>query len=459
MRYERPLEDRAAEFNLRVRKIRRDVSPKKSFKTDIYTGMRPLYWAAQFTGLAPYAYVRSEQTGEESIDISRRCNVKKTIWALLLLGVQFIGIVCKLAESIISPPDSLMDLMNDLLQFPFFSATSMGALMLALSINRKKMLQFINTLSVVDRFLFRDDSIYKKRSIKLLIIVTCSAASSALIFYCDVYYYVPYNILYVITIYLPDYIWSINELQFMNIVDMLRVRLSTLNRYILLAFVQENYIENASSNFRKRPRRHVTNRNASVSCIKAEPLRYHVPEGLMGSPVQTCSRKSKITLDTIELTETYNRLYEMCRLINSMYGYMLLQEFTSYTVCIIADGYNLVSYFVALYKADDPLIPPAGCPALILWNLSNLIRPFAICLVCQRVTNEITRTVNQIEILKLQPDLDADVSNQLRRFSKQIKHCKIEFSACGFFDINLSHFCAVVLTATTYITMLVFLER
>jgi hypothetical protein len=430
--------------------------PKKSLNTDIYAGMKPLHFAAQLVGLAPYAYVRREQTGEETLDISRRCNVKKIIWGLLLLGVQFIGILCKLAQSITSPPATLMDFVSDLIQIPFFSATSIGALIFALTVNRKKMLEFINTLSVVDRCLLHENNIYKRQNIALLIAVTCITMTSIIIFYFDVYYYTTYNMLYVITIYLPDYIWSINELQFMNIVETLRVRLATLNGHVPLLFVQETHTEIVPSNFRKHSGRYI---RTSQSCIRTELLRNYVRDELKVGPAQTCSHKSEVTNDMLKLSEVYNKLYEMCRLINSMYGYMLLQESASYTVCITADGYNLLSFLIALYKAEDPLIPPGGCPALILWNISNLIRLFAICLACQRVINEVSRTVNRIETLKLQSDLSADVSNQLRILSKQIEQSKIEFSACGFIDINLSHFCAVVLTTTTYITMLVFLER
>jgi hypothetical protein len=149
----------------------------------------------------------------------------------------------------------------------------------------------------------------------------------------------------------------------------------------------------------------------------------------------------------------------MCRLINSMYGYMLLHESTAYAICITAEGYYLLSFLIALYKAEDPLEQPGEYLPLFLWTISYLSRLFTICLACQRVSNEVRRIVNQIERLKLQPDLSDDVSNQLRIFSKQLQECKIEFSACGFFDINLSHFCAVVLTSTTYITTLIFLER
>jgi hypothetical protein len=423
------------------------MSPKKSLNTHIYAGMKPLHYAAQLVGLAPYTFVRREGTGRESLDISRRRNVTKIIWGLLLLGVQFIGLLCKLEQSISIPPDTLLDFLNDMFQIPFFCTTSIGAIIFALTVNRKKMSDFVNILSVVDRCLLHDNSVYKKQTTTLLIAVTCITVYSIIKFYFYVYYFVIYNMLYVITIYLPDYIWSINELQFVTIVEMLRFRLATLNKYIPLVFVQETHSKNVPCNSKKCPGRYV---RTSQSCIRA---------GLKVGHVQTCSHTSKVTCDMLKLSEVYNDLYEMCRLINSMYGYMLLQESTSYTVCITTDGYNLLSFLIALYKAKVPLIPPGGCPALILWNISNLIRLFAMCLACQRVSDEVSRTVNHIETLKLQPDLSTDISNRLRILSKQIEQCKIEFSACGFFDINLSHFCAVVLTSTTYITMLVFLEK
>jgi hypothetical protein len=111
---------------------------KKPFSTDIYSGVKPLHFVSQLVGIAPYFYVRNAQTGEESIDISGRSNVKKIIWALVLVVVQFIGLSCKIAGSINNPPDSIVDLVNDIIQFPFFVATGMVAITLALTINRKK---------------------------------------------------------------------------------------------------------------------------------------------------------------------------------------------------------------------------------------------------------------------------------------------------------------------------------
>ncbi|PNF33535.1 hypothetical protein B7P43_G17411 [Cryptotermes secundus] len=419
--------------------------------------MKPLLYAAQLVGLAPYAYVRREQTGEESLDISRRCNVKKTIWGLLLLVVQFTAILCRLAENITNPKRNLMDLVNDMLQVPSYSTISIGALIFALTVNRKKMLEFINILSLVDRFLLDDNSAYKKQNITLLTAVTCSTITSIITLLLDVFYYNIYNMLSIITIYLPYYIWGINEIQFMNVVETLRVRLATLNRQVPLIFVQENHSEGVPGNSTKRLGRYVTTR-VSRSCIRAELLRNYVRDELTVGPAQTCSQKSKVTCGMLKLSEMYDHMYEMCRLINSMYGYMTLQESTAYIVCITEDGYYLLTFLIALYKKDKLPIDPGGCLALIIWNIWHFSRLFAICLACQRVSNEVRRILDQIETLKLQPNLSAAVSDQLTLFSKQIKQCKIEFSACGFFDINLSHFFAVVLTTTTYITMIIFLD-
>lgn len=426
----------------------------------IYVGMEPLYalhYAGQLVGLAPYAYVRREQTGEESLDISRRCNVKKNIWGLLLIGVQFTASLCRLAENITHPQNNMMEFVNDMLQVPSYSTISIGALIFALTVNRKKMLEFINILSVVDRFLLDDKSVYKKQKITILTAVTFTTISSIITLFLDIFYYNIYNMLSIITIYLPYYIWGINEIQFMNIVETLRVRLATLNRHVPFVFVQENHSEGVPSNFTKRPGRYVRTR-VYHSCIRAELLRNYARDELTVGPAQTRSKKSEVTCGMLKLSEMYDHTYEMCRLINSMYGYMVLQESAAYTVCIIEDGYYLLTFLIALYKEEKLPIEPLGCLALILWNITHFGRLFAICLACQRVSNEVRRILDQIETLKLQPNLRADVSDQLRLFSKQIQQCKIEFSACGFFDINLSHFCAVVLTTTTYITMIIFLD-
>jgi hypothetical protein len=436
---------------------------KKSFSTDIYSGVKPLHFVGQLVGLAPYFYVRNTQTGEESIDISSRSNVKKIIWALVLVAVQFIGLSCKIAGSITNPPDSIVELVNDITQFPFFCATSTVAITLAVTINRKKISQILNTLSVVDGVLFSDRSIYKKQQMQLLTAVICTSVSSAIIFYLDIHYYYTYDFLNIITIYVPDFVWSVNELQFMNLVEVLRVRLMTLNASISRVFASDCYMQDASRGTRKHNVQHagryVSVSRAVGSNYTKHPRRDQLCEEFVVNIIGISCVGSKISSRILKLGKIYNKLYEMCRLINSAYGYMLLQEIVSYTVCMIVDGYNLIGFLVALYKSQTPMIPPEGYPSLILWNLSNLIRPFLLCLSCQRLNNEFKTTLKSIQTLALRPDVKTGVSDQLRQFSSQVQNCKLGFSACGFFDINMSLCCAVVLTATTQITVLVMLER
>jgi hypothetical protein len=435
---------------------------KNSFSTDIYSAVKPLYIVSQLVGLAPYFYVRNTQTGEESIDISISSNVKKIVWAFVLFVIQFIGLSGKIFRSFVNPPDSTVGFVNDVIQFPFFGATSMVAITLAVTINRKKMLQIINTLSVVDRVLFSNRNIYKKQRIQLLIAVICNSVISALIFSLDIYYYYTYDLLYIITIYVPDFVWSINELQFVNLVDVLRVRLVTLNAAISTVFASDCYLKDAPR-FTKEHNVQHTGRYVSVSrtvgSTNAKHSRHQICEEFVGNIIEMSCRESEIPSRIVKLRKIYNELYEMCCFMNSMYGYMLLQEFTSYTICMIVDGYNLVCVLVALYKSEAPVIPTAGYPALISWNLSNLIRPFLVCLSCQRLNNEFKTAVKSIHSLTLRPDVKPRVSDQLRQFSSQIYNCKLGFNACGFFDINLSLFFAFVLTATTQITVLVLLER
>jgi len=436
---------------------------KKSFSTDIYSGVKPLHFVGQLLGLAPYVYVRNAQTGEESIDISSSSNVKKIIWALVLVFVQFIGLSCKITGSVIDPPDSIMYLVNDIIQFPFFGATSMVAITLAVTINRKKISQILNTLSVVDRFLFSDRNVYKKQQVQLITAVICTSVASATIFYLDIHYYYTYNLLYIITIYVPDFVWSVNELQFMNLVEVLRVRLGTLNASISTVFASDFYMQDATRSTRKHNVQHAV-RYVSVSRAVGSdyikrPRHRQIFEEFVGNVIEMSSRESKIPSRILKLRKIYDKLYELCCLINSMYGYMLLQEFTSYTVCMIVDGYNFICFLVALYKSEPPMIPPEGYPALILWNLSNLIRPFLLCLSCQRLNNEFKTTLKSIQTLALRPDVKTGVSDQLREFSSQVQNCKLGFSACGFFEISLSLLCAIVLTATTQIAVLILLER
>jgi hypothetical protein len=437
---------------------------KEPFNTHIYYSVKPLHLMSQIVGLSPYSYVRNPQTGEEYIDISRSSNVKKTIWALVLLLVQSIGLLSYAAHTFINPPESLSDVVKDTIQIPFIGAVGMTAIVLELTINRNKTLKLVNALYTADKLLYHHPcNIHRQQNKILLITVVCVTVSSAVIYCSDVFYYFTYNILYVITIYVPEFIWTINELQFLNIVAVLKLRLTTLNANISTIFAEEYHTESGFSTVKKMYRRRVRNPKVSVSYIDSnvsnEPRRVRASEEFMEKKLQMSTRESTVTSRILKLSEIYNRIYEMCCSINSIYGFTLLQEFTAHTVCLTVDGYMLVCLLIALYKAQDPLIPQEGYPALLLWNVINFVKPFVLCLSCQRIENEFQRTVNSIETVKLHPDMNTEISNQLRLLANQIKHCKLEFTACDFFDINLSLFFCVVLTATTYIAVLVLLER
>jgi len=88
------------------------------------------------------------------------------------------------------------------------------------------------------------------------------------------------------------------------------------------------------------------------------------------------------------------------------------------------------------------------------WVTQNLFRILSITASCFAAGEEARRTGTVVQKLLLRQSLLRDTSTQLQLFSLQLLINKVEFSAGGFFPVNLSLACSMVGAATTYIIIL-----
>jgi hypothetical protein len=75
--------------------------------------------------------------------------------------------------------------------------------------------------------------------------------------------------------------------------------------------------------------------------------------------------------------------------------------------------------------------------------------------ICEMASGTAKGIGHNVETLLLQNPLRGDLLEQLKLFSHQISNDKIEFSAAGFFIINLSLLCTFTASVTTYIVILI----
>jgi hypothetical protein len=428
-------------------------------KRDCRSGTRDAFKAVHFCsrllGLAPYSFVINPQKNGETIDISWRRNFKIVIWSLTMLTVQFVGLIYVISSSFIHTSDSLSDLVPKTLQFPLINATGLVALAISVSIKGKKMVKIVEMLSAVDKHLSQR-SLYHKHNLKFTILVLITAVYHTALHIISIYFYPRghINFYYGVSIYLCDFMWSVNNLQYVNIVEVLTQNLILMNKQFHTTFVSQSHSSLAS----KTSRPHIRKEEFCFSKVREFHKRDH--SAILNSYRPIVFRtnvshvNSRAAVRILELRFCFNHLYSICRLINSIYGLSLLMDFMAYTVCLTGDLYSTCFVLITPYKRHELISVPRIMTA-ILWVAASASKVLTIVFAGNRATSEFRKTAAEVHKLISGTRLVADVQQQLDLFSIQLVNNRIEFTACGFFEVNFKLVRTLVYTVTTYIIVLV----
>jgi hypothetical protein len=372
-----------------------------------------------------------------------------------MLSTQAVGFVYVLSSNFIKNPNSLSELVAKTLQFPLINATGLAALALSLSINRKKMLMIIEKLSITDKCVFqKDHAVYKKHKSVFTVMLVISALYHITLHTINTYFHPSshINYYYSVSICCCDFVWAANDLGYVNAVEILAQNLMAMNKQLDAIFVAQSH-SSTSSDRRTRPEVFCSIRLADelrTQDVRA-PINFDRNDGLRTSISDVTSR---ISARVLELRICYNTLYQICRLINSMYGFTLLMGFTAYTVCTISDVYSTCYILVTPYR-EHAAISTAMITITIFWTIASVLKTFCIVFVSERAGSEHKKAVHKIQRLILYVGENRDVREQLELYSTQLANNRIEFTACGVFSVNFKLVQSLVYTVVTYVIVLV----
>jgi hypothetical protein len=413
---------------------------------------------SRLVGLAPYSFVTHTPNEVETIQISYSKNLKIVSWSAILLTVQFVGLLYIIVSNFTEQPHSVSGLVAKSLQFPLINATGLAALGASLTLNRNKMLNVVENLSTMDKLISHNKAaVSKKHNFKFVIIIMITVTYHVILHSINMYInrrrYI--NYCYGVVIYLCDLTWAVNDLQYAHIVAILTQRLISLNEEIgriLLTQSQSSSKANRSNRYGSAGdisllncREGFRNKNRRVL------LNPRLQDGFR---TDICSRTSGDAARILDFRICFKHLHRVCRLINSMYGLTLLLGFMTYTVCLTLDTYTLCCLVITQYKGYEQLSVPRVVTAA-LWTVTSCTRVFCGVFVSSRAHEEFRKTVSAVRKLTLLAGLNPQVQDQLELFSIQLSSSKIEFTACGFFTVNLKLVRSLVYTVTTYIIVLV----
>jgi hypothetical protein len=90
----------------------------------------------------------------------------------------------------------------------------------------------------------------------------------------------------------------------------------------------------------------------------------------------------------------------------------------------------------------------------IVWSIFASLMLLLISVACHKTSEEAAMSVSLVHSLLLYPCFSPGISTELSLFCTQLKHLKIEFSACGLFAINLPFFYSIIGVTCTYVIFL-----
>jgi hypothetical protein len=143
------------------------------------------------------------------------------------------------------------------------------------------------------------------------------------------------------------------------------------------------------------------------------------------------------------LRQIYNDLYDITCLINDTYGLPILASICWILTTILCFLYEMLVDFKVWGVGD------------IIYTLTSSVLMFKINFFCHTATNEAKFSRILLQKLLLEGNCRNECVKELKMFSLQLQIMKFEYTACGFFSLNLRLFTTFVGVILSYIIIMV----
>ena len=305
-------------------------------------------------------------------------------------------------------------------------------------IKRRKFLEILEYISEVDnkiRFTLQEETNMNRK----VMFNTISEFFILIVLPCTAIVYLTYetgsgqNYIFFIkaTIkYLPDICNELVMFQFCNLVLMMKLRYTHLKKRLT------KRINSAIS-------RQICLKKRNESCSQTERAfdQVHIASLYVSSVrnIEGTLRQTDIHL----LRQIYSEMYDVTCLINDTYGIPILA-----TMCCMLTGVVFFLYRV-LFNFKE-------------WGIANAVFAIIYCVFffkvtfyCHTATNEARSSRIVVQKLLLEGNCRIECVKQLKMFSLQLQEMTNEYTACGFFTLNLKLFASVVSAIVSYVIIIV----
>jgi gustatory receptor len=313
------------------------------------------------------------------------------------------------------------------------------------------------SITVIDQILLHEncDRVYRKTR-RILLLEISLIFTLFNVFYCYGNYIWPEVISAIVNsagylVFLSNIIMVI---QYINIMQILRHRFRNLNQQLAKCCDSKSRISDHSLiKFRSRKNRlHIrTTQTASAAYNYT-----YIPTTQIYSLPDISVTISNTKLDEVSRIHTFRQTYSdlyITETINRIYGYQITFELAYDFFSFVYNLYCVLEIILNVKKTGEESIMLVVVTNLC-WITLTVIRILSITASCFEGGEEARRTGTVVHKLLLPQTLLRDTSTDLQPFSLQLLSNKVEFSAGGFFLVNLSLAYSMVGAATTYIIIL-----
>jgi hypothetical protein len=307
-------------------------------------------------------------------------------------------------------------------------------------IKRRRFLEIIGHISKVDNKICYtpQEGTYMNRKVMfniileiiLLTAIQCALTSHHIYFMAGEPYYI---IVIKIIGYMPDICNTLFLFQYVNLVFIVKQRYSQLNKLL------SNWVTVTISgqiNLMEENERFIRTRRT------VDQTNIIFVSGSNVGKIEGTLEQTDIHL----LRQIYSELYDITCLINDSYGFPILANLCWLLVGILCAIYEALISFEVLGVED------------ITYTISYSVLFFKVMYFCHTAENESRSSGILVQKLLLGGNSRNECVNVLKMFSDQLQVMKIDYTACGFFSLNLSLFASVFSVIASYIVIMVQLK-
>jgi gustatory receptor len=410
---------------------------------NIYTSVKPLLQVSMLFGLTPFSIIKTNKFGYE-VPLYRLLQL--AVFVILTVGL--FTAMCYSIHAAIFLASSIPEKIKITFILNTISQTSSNFVLLItrMCFNKRHIIRIFKKIRNVDGIIEGRRRIEIYRKTKLRVLREISILFIGLLLSYSAIYYVHHDggILFLITVLLQNLSYAMNIviiLEYVTLVRMLMHRYKYINDRIL----EYSEIEDTGEIMPHVRQNHFVSVNVSFN------RNYILP-----TLTRSCKKRETCGVHTLRLA--YINLYDTVTLINSHFGVpVLLQIFTLMMVCVTSYYYGLYIFNNLNANIGEASTFLKPCLLIISTSFYGILFVWMI-VCCHGAMQEGKRGLICVQRVTACPTTKYNIVSELQNLSHQLKHMKVEFTACGIFVLNLPLLATIIGGIFTYILIMIQLD-